>query len=133
MDFDLLTAISIFIFTFSNQFIVFPAYAELENKSNERFSNAYMVMIMVYVITLYCVGISSVLMFGADLTPNLLDNIGSRSGGLSLFVRTIYCAILFFHLPLYFFTIKEYSLVIYDEYYNKSISNEFDRQVRELE
>ena len=90
-----------------------------------------MVMIMVYVITLYCVGISSVLMFGADLTPNLLDNIGSRSGGLSLFVRTIYCAILFFHLPLYFFTIKEYSLVIYDEYYNKSISNEFDRQVRE--
>ena len=131
MDFDLLTAISIFIFTFSNQFIVFPAYAELENKSNERFSKAYMVMIMVYVITLYCVGISSVLMFGADLTPNLLDNIGSRSGGLSLFVRTIYCAILFFHLPLYFFTIKEYSLVIYDEYYNKSISNEFDRQVRE--
>ena len=127
----MLTAISIFIFTFSNQFIVFPAYAELENKSNERFSNAYMVMIMVYVITLYCVGISSVLMFGADLTPNLLDNIGSRSGGLSLFVRTIYCAILFFHLPLYFFTIKEYSLVIYDEYYNKSISNEFDRQVRE--
>ena len=131
MDFDLLTAISIFIFTFSNQFIVFPAYAELENKSNERFSKAYMVMIMVYVITLYCVGISSVLMFGAELTPNLLDNIGSRSGGLSLFVRTIYCAILFFHLPLYFFTIKEYSLVIYDEYYNKSISNEFDRQVRE--
>ena len=127
----MLTAISIFIFTFSNQFIVFPAYAELENKSNERFSKAYMVMIMVYVITLYCVGISSVLMFGADLTPNLLDNIGSRSGGLSLFVRTIYCAILFFHLPLYFFTIKEYSLVIYDEYYNKSISNEFDRQVRE--
>ena len=128
LDFNILTAISIFIFTYQNQFIVFPAYAELEDKTNDRFSQAYLVMVSIYAVILYSVGIISVLMFGKDISPDLLDNIATRSGSVSLVVRVLYCCIIMFHLPFYFITIKEYMLVTYDEYYNRSISNEFDRQ-----
>lgn len=126
----MLTAVSIFIFTFSNQFIVFPAYAELENRSTTRFAWSYFNMLVIYIVALYSVGIITCLMFGKEISPDLLDNIATRSGGVSIFVRTVYSFILFFHLPFYFFTLKEYTLVIYDEYHNRSISNEFDRQSR---
>ena len=40
--------------------------------------------------------------------------------------------ILLFHLPYYFFAVKEYALVIFDEYMNKSLSTHLEIKLAEF-
>ena len=109
--------------------MVFPAYVELENRSNERFSKASMLTILIYSVAVSSVSIIAVLLFGKELKPDLLDNMAEKSGGLSIFIRTVYCFVLLFHLPYIFFTCKEYTLVMYDEIVNKAISSHLEMKL----
>ena len=122
VDYHLLTAVSIFIFAYSFQFMVFPAYSELENRSNKRFACSSLVSIVIYTVALVSTGTVSVFLFGKELKPDLLDNLATRPSGVSVFLRTVYCLILIFHLPYIFFTVKEYILVMYDELVSSSLS-----------
>ena len=121
-DYHVLTAVSIFIFAYSNQFMVFPAYAELENRSTVRFAWTTFYMGLIYTTALVSTAIIAVLLFGNKLEPDLLENLVMRSGKVSVFMRIAYSFILLLHLQYYFFAIKEYCLVTYDELVNKSIS-----------
>ena len=123
VDYHLLTAISIFIFAYSYQFMVFPAYSELEQRSNARFAQVSLLSLLMYTFALISTGVISVLLFGKSLKADLLDNVAVRTGVVSIFIRTVYCFILVFHLPYIFFSVKEYSLVMYDEYFNKMLSS----------
>ena len=95
--------------------MVFPAYTELDNRSNSRFAWSSAISIVIYTVALISTGIVSVLLFGKELKPDLLDNVATRKSGVSIFLRCVYCLILLFHLPYIFFTVKEYTLVMYDE------------------
>ena len=103
--------------------MVFPAYTELENRSNERFACSSLTSIIIYTVALLSTGTISVFLFGKDIKPDLLDNLADRPSGVSVFLRTVYCFILLFHLPYIFFTVKEYVLVMYDEILSRSLSN----------
>ena len=127
-----MTSVSIFIFAYSFQFMVFPAYVELENRSNARFSWVSINCIVIYTIAIITTGIISVLLFGKSLRPDLLDNLASRKSGVSIFLRTVYCIILVFHLPYIFFTLKEYALVTYDELANRSLSTRLEAKLAEF-
>ena len=52
-----------------------------------------------------------------------------RSGSISVFMRVSYSFILLLHMQYYFFAIKEYFLVMYDEIVNRSISNSVDEKL----
>ena len=133
VDYHLLTAFSIFFFAYSYQFMIFPAYVELEDASTFRFEQASAISIIIYTVTLVSTGIVSVLLFGGELKPDLLDNVATRKNGVSIFLRVIYCIILLFHLPYIFFTLKEYTMVMYDEYKFKHMSEHLkNKQKAEL-
>ena len=126
VDYHLLTACSIFIFAYSFQFMVFPAYTELEDRSNDRFAWSSAISILIYTTALISTGLVSVFLFGKELKPDLLDNVATRKSGVSIFLRTVYCLILMFHLPYIFFTVKEYTLVMYDEFMSRSLSQHLE-------
>ena len=121
-DYHVLTSVSIFIFAYSMQFMVFPAYAELENRSTTRFAWTSLYMILIYTACLLSTAFISIFLFGKNIEPDLLENLVMRSGRISVFIRIAYTCVLLLHLQYYFFAIKEYVLVTYDEIVNKSIS-----------
>ena len=122
-DYHLITAFSILIFSFSVQFMVLPAYSELEKRSNERFAQASMIATGIYSAAFLAVGICGALLFGAGLYSDFLLNLAEHSGGISVFCRSSFCFVLMFHIPYYFFLVKEYLLVIYDEIGSRAMSN----------
>ena len=71
----ILTTFGTFIFTYAFQFMVFPAYVELENRSNARFNLVSIITLSIYTTALVAVGIIAVLLFGKDIRPDLLDNL----------------------------------------------------------
>ena len=74
-DYHVLTAISIFIFAYSNQFMIFPAYAELENRNKTRFAWTTLWVILIYSVALIATAVIAVLLFGEKLEPDLLENM----------------------------------------------------------
>mmetsp|Transcript_32814 Transcript_32814/g.43257 ORF Transcript_32814/g.43257 Transcript_32814/m.43257 type:complete len:138 (+) Transcript_32814:829-1242(+) len=131
VDQHLLTAISILLFAYSFQFIVFPAYVELENRSNWRFEQASLWGLIIYTVAMISTGITGVLLFGASVKTDLLLNIGEKAGGLSIFIRIIYCFILMFHLPYIFFALKEYVLVMYEEIASSTLSTHLETKLQQ--
>ena len=131
VDQHLLTAISILLFAYSFQFIVFPAYVELENRSNWRFEQASLWGLLIYTVAMISTGITGVLLFGASVKTDLLLNIGEKAGGLSIFIRIIYCFILMFHLPYIFFALKEYVLVMYEEIASSTLSTHLETKLQQ--
>ena len=129
VDYHLLTAFSIFLFAYAFQFMVFPAYNELENKRGaNRFAWSSAISIIIYTTALVSTGIICVLHYGSNLKPDLLINVATKANGVSVFLRTVYCFILLFHLPYIFFAIKEYTLVMYDELVSRSLSEHLEKK-----
>lgn len=112
--------------------MVFPAYVELENRTNRRFLWASFWSIIIYSTALVATGFIAVYMFGSQVRPDLLDNISTKAGSVSVMVRTIYCFVLLFHLPYIFYTTKEYTLVLYDEITTKSLSIHLNDKLKEF-
>ena len=129
VDFKLLTSISILLFAISFQFIVFPAYSELERRSNSRFELATFWSLLIYSICLIATGVAACFLFGKNLKSDVLENIGGHRGGLSVFIRVIYVFILLFHLPYVFFALKEYVLVMYDEVLSRTLTNHLEDKI----
>lgn len=111
--------------------MVFPAYVELERRTNERFEKATLISLLIYSLALIVTGLSSVFIFGSTLKPDLLDSFATRTGSLSIMIRFIYCAILAFHLPYIFFAIKEYALVMYEEIQSQTMSLHLEAKLRQ--
>ena len=128
-DHHLVTAISILVFAFSIQFMTFPTYAELEKRTSRRYGTVSIVSTTMYGGTFAITAIIGVLMFGKDVDPDLLSNIAKIPGRVSVMLRVAYCFILLFHIPYYFFTVKEYTLVIFDELFNRSMSTHLEQKL----
>lgn len=67
-------------------------------------------------------GLCGLFLFGADLKADFLLNMSTRPGTISVLCRISYCLILICHIPYFFFMVKEYFLVMYDETLNQSLS-----------
>ena len=121
-DLHLLTAFFIILFGFSIQFMVFPTYVELEKRTTERFSWSMIIYSCICTFAYIAVGTFGTLMFGDDLKSDFLINMAKRDGAVSIFIRVSYIIILNVHIPYFFFTVKEYILVLIDEINNRSLS-----------
>lgn len=106
-DNHLITAWYICLLGYSLQIMVFPTYAELEERSTKRFGQAYKGMLLLFMVMLVSVGVTCTLMFGETLESDFLLNMATREGSASMFIRVTYMLILNFHIPYYFFASKE--------------------------
>lgn len=106
--------------------MVLPSYSELESRTTARYASASIISTVIYTIAFIIVGICGCLMFGSKVESGVLKNIGTRDGTVSIFIRVTYCVVLLFHIPYFFFTIKEYVLVVYDEIATRSLSTHLE-------
>ncbi len=58
--------------------------------------------------------------------------MSEREGAISVIIRTVYIMVLLMHIPYFFFTTKEYVLVIYDELLNRSLSNHLETKLADF-
>ena len=118
-DYHMITAFSIIVFAYNIQFLVFPAYTELQNRTNFRFGQASIQSILIETFMYISIGVIAVLMFGPEnVKQDMLENMALRSGAISLSIRGIFCLVLIFDIPFIFFATKEQSLVLHDEILN---------------
>ena len=109
--------------------MVFPLYVELERRSTERMNSASLWGHIISMIALLAVSIIGLLMFGDKIESDLLMNLASVEGRLSLFIRLTYSLVLVFHIPYFFFTMKEFVLVLYDEIKSRSLSSHLEQKL----
>ena len=112
--------------------MVFPTYTELEKRSTERFSKVSIIDMSIVTICYISVGTIAVLMFGSEITSDLLVNVSNRPGRVSIFIRIAYTFLLLCHLPYYFFSVKEYVLVMIDEISNRSLSTHLEQKLSDF-
>ena len=131
-DYHLITAVSIMVFAYNIQFMVFPTYAELEKRTTVRYWWSSLWATVIYTASFAAVGLFALLLFGSELKPDFLVNMATRSGNVSIAIRATYCFVLLFHIPYYSFAIREYVLVIYDELNNRSLSTHLESKLEEF-
>ena len=73
--------------------MVFPTYIELEKRSNDRFSRVSLFSTLTYTLGFVIVGVCGCILFGTEIKPDLLQNIGSMPGIIYILIRISYCTI----------------------------------------
>ena len=131
-DYHLITAIAILVFAFQVQFMIFPTYSELEKRSTARFTQVSMIYTSIVTTSYTTVAIIGMLLFGSEISSDLLTNISQRTGTVSIWMRVSYCFLLLLHLPYFFFSVKEYTLVIIDELLNRSLSTHLEQKLTDF-
>ena len=53
-------------------------------------------------------------------------------GKVSIFIRLSYSFLMLLHIPYFFFSIKEYVLVLFDEIMNRSMSQHLEQKLSEM-
>jgi len=119
----------IIIFAYAVQFMVLPAYSELEHRNRDRFAKASMLSTVLYTIAFLTVGVVGLLTFGSKIDADLLVSLTDIPGKVSAFCRFSFVFVLMCHIPYFFFTCKEYWLVIYDELSNRSMSQRLEAKL----
>ena len=112
--------------------MVFPTYSELEKRSTARFTQVSMIYTSIVAISYSTVAIIGILLFGSKISTDLLTNISQRTGTVSILMRVVYCFLLLLHLPYFFFSVKEYTLVIIDELLNRSLSTHLEQKLTDF-
>ena len=97
MDYHLITAFSIIIMSYNMQFLVFPAFAALEKRTNSRFAKASLWSIGIETVAYLLTGFLVVLMFAPDeIKADFLDNLALKTGAVSIIARVMFCLLLIF-------------------------------------
>ena len=112
--------------------MVFPTYAELENRSTSRYAWVSVNSNCIYTVVYSFIGVLGTLVFGNALETNFLENMALRDGLLSIFIRLSYVMIVLCYIPYCFFALKEFTLVLIDEVTNKSLSSHLRLKIEEF-
>ena len=80
-NYHLITAFSIIVFSYNVQFLVFPAFTELKNRSNERFAISSILSVVIETVAYMATAFIAILLFGVNgIKPDMLDNMAERPG-----------------------------------------------------
>ena len=80
-SYRLVTSISVIFLIYNIQFLVFPAYQELRNRSNERFAKASLISHGFQAFFYILFGLLAILILGPGfIKDDFLENLGERSG-----------------------------------------------------
>ena len=122
-DHHLITGFSIIAYAYNVQFLVYPAYSELQDRTNQRFNKASAFSHTFEAVSYSLVGFIAILMFAPDvIKPDMLENMAKHTGVISVLIRLIFMLLLILDIPFIFYATKEQSLVMHDELVNRSIS-----------
>ena len=127
---NMVTSINIVCFAYSFQFQVFPAFVELEKRSNFRFQISSALALTVCGIAYMSMGLICVSMFGEEIKSDVLLNFGDRAGVISISIRMIFSVLLLIHIPFIFMPTKEFALVLHDEIARRSISDHLEKKLQ---
>ena len=125
----ILSSISIMVMAYSIQFNLFPAYSELEGRTNGSFLKSSTMATLFMFFGCVFMGICGVWMFRDGVNADILVNFKERSGLTFLFCRLALAVVLIFHVPYVFYAAKECMLVIYDEVMYQSLSKKIDAKL----
>jgi amino acid permease len=128
--FGLITSMSIFSTAFFYHVMVFPAYSSLENRSTARFACSTMLTNSICSFVYITLGVISLFLFGAEVQPDIIKNMATRSGYASITLRLMFCLLLLVHIPFIFHALKESVLVVYEELFHRSVSSVLDEKIR---
>lgn len=106
--------------------MVFPTYADLDKRSTERFGRVILGYSALTFAIYLALGIIGALMFGSTVRADFLINMATKEGCISYIIRGSFVPILLFNTPYKFFCLKELTLVMYDEAYNRSLSKNLE-------
>lgn len=108
------------------QINMFPMYNNLANASNELGMQVVSKSVFVASFIYLLVGVLGLFLFGSGIKDSVLNNVGKEKDlWESYLVRVLYDVLIACHIPFIAFTGKESLLIIFDEYYRKSLSRSF--------
>ena len=127
-DHKLITAISIVIFMYNMQFLVFPAYLELKDRTNLRFATANASSIGIETVFYIFVAFFGIILLAPEeIKADFLKSIAERPGAISFIIRLLFCLLIMLDMPFMYMATKEQSLVIHDEIVNHSLSKRTEK------
>lgn len=131
-DHRLITAISIIIFTYNIQFLVFSAYHELSHRSTSRFAKASMLSIFIETVFYISIAFMGILLLGPqEIKEDFMKNLAQRAGAVSVAMRFLFCMLVILDMPFMYMATREQGLVIHDELVNYSISRRTQQIMQE--
>lgn len=82
---------------YNMQFLVFPAFAALEKRTNSRFAKASILSIAIETVFYMLTGFLVMLMFApGEIKDDFLKNMALRTGAVSVVIRAMFCLLLIF-------------------------------------
>jgi len=127
---NLFTSISIILVAYSFQVNFFPTYNNMRDTSNEGALKATALSIFFSMIIYLVISYLSIIMFGSDIYPNILDNISEYQGETTaLILSVMFLIVIGCHIPFIFFGGKDCALNLYNELSKKQLSTVLEQKL----
>jgi amino acid permease len=128
MDYKMVGAVSNILVAFCFVTSLFPMQQSLADKSGKNTMKAVRQSIFMSFFTYSLIGILGSLFYGQTVKIDVLQNLGEDPFTSNLIMLGTFIVILACHIPYIFFSCKECSIILVDEWMNQSLSHDLEKQ-----
>ena len=128
MDYKMVSAVSNILVAYSFITSLFPMQQSLADKSGKNTLIAVRQSLVMSFITYSLIGILGSLFYGQTVNIDVLQNLAQDPFTANLMMLGTFIVILACHIPYIFFSCKECSIIMADEWMNQSLSSDLEEQ-----